>query len=143
MLVLARRENEAVVIGGGIRIRVIEVKGGQVRLGIDAPREVPVHREEIARRIEAAAIAGKFAKEVVVILCWDRAFNMGHTTSFGVTAEDKLLAADMADEASEAAGFITSQKRVYEDFRLDTTRLKEENDQLRQRVAQLEAAKAG
>lgn len=48
MLVLTRRVNERIVIGGDITVTVLEVRGDQVRLGIDAPREVEVLREEIA-----------------------------------------------------------------------------------------------
>jgi carbon storage regulator len=51
MLVLTRKEGEAVVIDGDIRIRVLEVKGGQVKLGIDAPLNITVHRDEIYQRI--------------------------------------------------------------------------------------------
>jgi len=52
MLVLTRRKNEAIVIGQGIVVTVVAIKGNRVRLGIDAPPEVPVHREEIAGRLE-------------------------------------------------------------------------------------------
>ena len=51
MLVLSRRKDEAIVIGDNIRLMVLEVRGDKVRLGIDAPRDVPVHREEIAEAI--------------------------------------------------------------------------------------------
>ncbi|WP_051347160.1 carbon storage regulator CsrA [Thiomicrorhabdus chilensis] len=47
MLVLTRREGEAMLIGDNIRLSVIAVKGGQVRIGIEAPKEVAVHREEL------------------------------------------------------------------------------------------------
>ncbi len=47
MLVLSRKKNERIVIGGNITIMVIEVRGDKVRLGIDAPRDVPVHRQEV------------------------------------------------------------------------------------------------
>ncbi len=51
MLILSRRTNETIHIGDNITITVLSIKGNQVRLGIDAPREVEVHREEIYRRI--------------------------------------------------------------------------------------------
>ena len=47
MLVLTRKEQEAIMIGDSIVVRVLEVRGDQVRLGIEAPREVVVHREEV------------------------------------------------------------------------------------------------
>jgi carbon storage regulator len=55
MLILTRQIDEAVYIGETIRVRIISVKGKFVRLGIEAPREVPVHRKEIAARIAADA----------------------------------------------------------------------------------------
>ncbi len=51
MLILTRRVGETVRIGDDVSITVLGVKGNQVRLGIDAPREVAVHREEIYQRI--------------------------------------------------------------------------------------------
>lgn len=50
MLVLSRRVNDAVLVGDSIRIEVLEIRGGRVRLGITAPPEVPVHRSEVAER---------------------------------------------------------------------------------------------
>ncbi|MBR2695171.1 MAG: carbon storage regulator CsrA [Thermoguttaceae bacterium] len=47
MLVLSRKKNESIVINDNITIVVVEVRGDKVRLGIDAPKEVPVHRKEI------------------------------------------------------------------------------------------------
>lgn len=51
MLVLNRRPGEAIVIGDNIKITAIETSRAGVRLGIDAPRDMPVHREEVAERI--------------------------------------------------------------------------------------------
>ncbi len=53
MLILTRQIGETLVIGDDIRITVLMVRNSQARLGIDAPRSVPVHREEIYRRIRA------------------------------------------------------------------------------------------
>lgn len=46
MLILTRKKGEAIAIGDNIQIQVLNVKGGQVRIGIDAPRDVKVNREE-------------------------------------------------------------------------------------------------
>ncbi|MDR2644082.1 MAG: carbon storage regulator CsrA [Planctomycetaceae bacterium] len=47
MLVLSRKRNESVVINDNITVVVVDVRGDKVRLGIDAPKDVPVHRKEI------------------------------------------------------------------------------------------------
>lgn len=47
MLVLSRKKNESIVINGEITITVIEVRGDKVRLGVEAPHEIPVHRQEV------------------------------------------------------------------------------------------------
>ena len=53
MLILTRRVGEALMIGDNISISVLGVKGNQVRIGIDAPKEVAVHREEIFKKIHS------------------------------------------------------------------------------------------
>lgn len=53
MLVLTRKSGESVAIGDDVTIKVIEIQGGQVRLGIEAPPSTPVHREEVLARIKA------------------------------------------------------------------------------------------
>ena len=54
MLVLTRRANQSIMIGNDVVVTVLEVRGDQVRIGIDAPRSVAVHREEVFRELEAA-----------------------------------------------------------------------------------------
>lgn len=52
MLVLTRKRDESIMIGDDVRIVVVDVHGDQVKLGIDAPRRIPVHREEVYREIQ-------------------------------------------------------------------------------------------
>lgn len=51
MLVLSRKKNESIRIGDTISIVVVEIRGDKVRLGIEAPKEVPVHRQEVYEAI--------------------------------------------------------------------------------------------
>jgi carbon storage regulator len=52
MLILTRRVGETLMIGDDVSVTVLEVKGNQVRIGINAPKDVSVHREEIYQRIQ-------------------------------------------------------------------------------------------
>ncbi len=53
MLILTRKDNESLFIGDDIEITVLSVKGNQVRIGINAPKDIDVHREEVYRRIKS------------------------------------------------------------------------------------------
>lgn len=53
MLILTRRVGESLIIGDDVVVNVLGVKGNQVRIGVDAPKDVTVHREEIYDRIQA------------------------------------------------------------------------------------------
>jgi carbon storage regulator len=55
MLVLSRKKNESIVINNDITVTVVEIRGDKVRLGIVAPKEVPVHRQEVYDAIHAQA----------------------------------------------------------------------------------------
>ncbi len=61
MLILTRRIGEVLRIGDDVSITILGVKGNQVRIGIDAPKDVAVHREEIYQRIKREEAPGKFA----------------------------------------------------------------------------------
>lgn len=57
MLILSRRAMETILIGDDIKVVVLGIRGGQVRIGIDAPKNVPVHRQEVAERMAREAKA--------------------------------------------------------------------------------------
>ena len=71
MLIISRRRNESLVINGGIIVSIVEIRDDKVRLAIEAPRDVPVHRREvydaIHRHCEAPAPAP--ARPPVVYIC--------------------------------------------------------------------------
>lgn len=54
MLALSRKKNEAIVINNNIEITILEVKGDQVKIGINAPKEVPIYRKEVYLQIQEA-----------------------------------------------------------------------------------------
>jgi carbon storage regulator len=57
MLVLSRKKNESIVINDDITIVVVEIRGDKVRLGVEAPKEVPVHRREVFDAIHRGEVA--------------------------------------------------------------------------------------
>ncbi len=63
MLVLTRRLNQSIKIGDDIEITVVEVRGDQVRLGVNAPRDVSVHRKEVYLQIQQENRAASAAPE--------------------------------------------------------------------------------
>lgn len=54
MLALSRKKNEAIIINNNIEVSVLEVKGDQVKIGITAPKEIPVYRKEVYLQIQEA-----------------------------------------------------------------------------------------
>ncbi len=60
MLVLSRHRNEWIDIGDNIKIMVIDIRGDKVRLGIQCPRDIPVHRREVSEAIQREQEGGKF-----------------------------------------------------------------------------------
>jgi carbon storage regulator len=59
MLVLSRKKNESIVINNDITIVVVEIRGDKVRLGVEAPKEVPVHRREVYEAIHRTESANE------------------------------------------------------------------------------------
>ena len=69
MLVLSRQRDESIIIGDNITVTIVDIRGEKVRLGIDAPTEVPVHRREVHEAIQrenlrAAQLEPKDARQV-------------------------------------------------------------------------------
>lgn len=64
MLVLSRKKNESIVINDDITIVVVEIRGDKVRLGIEAPKEVPVHRNEVYEAIQKSQASEGTTAEV-------------------------------------------------------------------------------
>ena len=63
MLILTRRVGESVMIGNEVTLTVLGVKGNQVRIGVDAPKHIDVHREEIFKRIQGEGDSQKHSAE--------------------------------------------------------------------------------
>ncbi len=63
MLVLSRKKNESIVINNDITIVVVEIRGDKVRLGVEAPKEIPVHRREVYEAIRRSELAQDKANE--------------------------------------------------------------------------------
>lgn len=61
MLVLTRKKNECIVINDVIRVTVVEIRGDKVRLGVEAPREIEVHRQEVYEQIHGKSSHGETA----------------------------------------------------------------------------------
>ena len=53
MLILTRKANETLIVGNDVTVTILGVKGNQVRIGVNAPKEISVHREEVYNRIKA------------------------------------------------------------------------------------------
>ncbi|MCW2684490.1 MAG: csrA [Blastococcus sp.] len=90
MLTLTRSVGETIRIGDDIEVHVVEVRGGTVRLGFKAPREVAIHREEVYRQI---AVANLLAAQVT-------ADSLGALAAFAPSA----TAADAAGKAAPTTG---------------------------------------
>ena len=78
MLILTRRLGESIQVGDDIRITFLDIKGKQIRIGIEAPKDVMVHREEVYRMIQeqnlqAACLAGMDNENLAGV--WDRLSN--------------------------------------------------------------------
>jgi carbon storage regulator len=63
MLVLSRKKNESIVINDNIVITVVEIRGDKVRLGFDAPKDIPIHRQEVYDAIKRSEMSGDALEE--------------------------------------------------------------------------------
>jgi len=102
MLTLTRSVGETIRIGDDIEVHVVEVRGGTVRLGFKAPREVAIHREEVYRQI---AEANLLAAQVT-------ADSLGALAAFAPAASAESVAADSPADDPAAAGSSGSPEPV-------------------------------
>ena len=83
MLVLTRKAKQSIMIGDGIEVTVVEIRGDAVRLAIDAPRQVPVHRKEVYEEIqrenrEASAVSVEDAAAIERLLSGGKSTAVDH-----------------------------------------------------------------
>lgn len=90
MLVLSRKKNESIVVADSIVITIIEIRGDKVRLGIEAPRETPVHRKEVWDAInKQATTTAESPEEPVPIVLTDTAAAPSESPSPDVVSATK------------------------------------------------------
>ncbi len=64
MLVLSRKKNESIIINDNIIVTVVDIRGDKVRLGFDAPKDVPIHRREVYDAIQRAKVSGDSREKI-------------------------------------------------------------------------------
>ena len=101
MLVLSRKKDESIVINDNITIVVVEIRGDKVRLGIEAPKEVPVHRREVFDSISEVSVSpsGDAASEQAV----DSVLRAANTEAV-VVENDLGCSAELPGESGPPAG---------------------------------------
>lgn len=73
MLILTRKRDESIIIGDDVKVTIVDVRGDQVKLGIDAPRHISVHREEVYREIQEENRRAALRAEAVDLAELDKA----------------------------------------------------------------------
>ena len=65
MLVLSRKVGEEIIVDGNIKVKVVDIRGGKVRLGIEAPPHITVHREEVAQAMGLSVPASAIGRQAM------------------------------------------------------------------------------
>ena len=89
MLILTRRIGETIMIGDDVKVTVLDVKGNQIRLGTNAPKEVEVHREEIYRKIQLEKQGGSEPELEPELVVDDH--NRGNSTSYSASTSPQII----------------------------------------------------
>ncbi|HMC66609.1 MAG TPA: carbon storage regulator CsrA [Gemmataceae bacterium] len=123
MLVLSRKKNESIVINNNVTVTVVEIRGEKVRLGIVAPREVPVHRQEVLEAIHGKAAAAEPPLAWLVVVEGDNQYTRfldqlaaGLRRKTGKPLSRSIVALTLLD-AMEQTGVDLSQASSFENLK--------------------------
>lgn len=128
MLVLSRKQHECIVINGDVTVTVVEIQGNKVKIGIDAPGEISVHRQEVADAIAANQEDGRSnERKLLVVSNDDRTLSV----IAGILANE---GSDVDTANSSASAFDSVQEKEYDVAIIDESLERETGQNLFERI---------